>query len=229
MPATPLPPLTPHPVAEPEHAHAPQQSGRLQCVKALSLLGDDRDLFVQIGQAYLAEISDFPTKLNALLENSRWDDAMRAFHTIKGLSLTVGASSLASLCGRVEMQTKGLRHAANAPLRAALVQELRNEVDCTSNALAALIAQWQRQDAATPTPRAALAGDRAALVCDLSALLKLLGQSDLHALDVHSALRKRHTFAIDQLQDLHASVLAFDFPKAVVQCGELIREFTAQK
>ena len=196
----------------------------LRCEEALSMLGDNVALFLQIGNAYLVEISELPQKMDALLESGQWADAARVFHTIKGLSLTVGASDMAALCRQFEQQIKEQNHADHT-----LTAALRREVDATHKALSALMLQWQVPVSATHTPPADPTGDPATLVADLHALRALLTQSDLNALEVHNALRQRHTFAANQLQDLQASLLAFDFSKAVVQCGELIREFDPQK
>jgi hypothetical protein len=66
------------------------------------------------------------------------------------------------------------------------------------------------------------------LIADLRHLESLLVQSDMRAIDAHKELWRVHgASAQGRLDALNAALLAFDFERGVVQCGELIREFSA--
>jgi hypothetical protein len=66
------------------------------------------------------------------------------------------------------------------------------------------------------------------LIADLRELESLLRQSDMRAIDVYKRLWQAHGAAAQgRLDALNAALSAFDFERGVVQCEELIREFSA--
>jgi hypothetical protein len=66
-----------------------------------------------------------------------------------------------------------------------------------------------------------------ALVEDLISLRNLLARSDMRAFARHQAICALHTGASTQLQTLTPALKVFNFSQAVVQCDELISDFSA--
>ena len=204
-------------------------SGSIDVAGALALLGNNTELYEQITQAYLAEIAAMPDQMRDLLLRSELTEAARVLHTIKGLSLTVGARQLSVVCKAGEALVKHALTNTSAPDMAGLQQDLRNSVTATTRALQAALRSLlpvaaPEQGAAENTSHQL---DAPRLVGDLRALELLLADSDMRALESHTALRKNHAGATGtRLDALAASLAVFDFAKGVVQCRDLIREFS---
>jgi len=197
----------------------------LDAAGAMALLDDSVELYLDIAAAFQQEISDLPARVSALLKTNL-ADATRALHTIKGLSLTVGANRLSDVCRQCELTLKGLMQqgqTADAALQQSIEETLARAVALTQQALDRTLIELASPEPPVTAPQAAPAAPLETLVPDLRLLHKLLTQSDLQALDVFNALSARNTGHEQTLLGIEQALKAFDFGKAVVQCDELIR------
>jgi len=218
------------PVSSPLQATENTMHPAVDVSGAIALLGDNEALYAQIAQSYLDEISTLPQRLRPMLGALDLSEATRTLHTIKGLSLTVGAKELAAVCKQGE-QTLKEAHTAGSPLDAEafapLMAQLEASVATTTQALQAALPG--DSDASMQSASTADALDVNALVADLELLESLLAQSDMRAVDTHHHICRVHGHAAaEQLAALNAAMHAFDFERGVVQCGVLLREFGAK-
>jgi HPt (histidine-containing phosphotransfer) domain-containing protein len=200
----------------------------LDAVSAMALLDNSTALYLEVVQSYFQDIATLPSRLDNLLRKTDLQEATRALHTCKGASLTVGANLLSEVCRQCELQLKALRQNGQA-LDDATRQEmqiaLENGVTHTRQAISDVLVSL-----GTPTrPKNPPGVNTRALVEDLIALRNLLVRSDMRALARHTALCSLHAAAAEPLQTLAAPLKIFDFAQAVVQCDELIRDFSAPK
>ena len=201
-------------------------TGSIDVRQAIARLDGNTQLYVQILQSYLQRLAGLPDQLDERIHSGDQVGAAQLMHTFKGLSGTVGATSMAAIAHAAERTFKDIT--ARADWRSACAQ-VRSAATATCDLLGAT-AQTLPSPMAHRTPDAAcMALDRAALLADLAALQALLESSDMAALKAHMQLR--HTYgphtahAFDRLD---AAVSAFDFAQGVVQCETLIQQFGAQ-
>ena len=189
---------------------------------ALARLGGNIDLYVRILQSYLGEIAIMPDQLDGLLQRGDLSGAADLFHTLKGISATVGASHLAALARAAERAVKG----ANATLE---LPDLRASFRVAVTGTGHLMAQVAQRLQAPPAPDPASAArpDPDRLLADLRELQALLRSSDLRALEVQARLRPALAgIAAAELAALNAAVADLDFPRAVVQCQALLQQLS---
>jgi HPt (histidine-containing phosphotransfer) domain-containing protein len=204
-------------------------SQTLDCDGALELLDHSSVLYLEIVQGYFRELADLPARLDGLLRKTDLQEATQALHTCKGASLTVGAKLLSETCRQSEMQLKALRQSGRAlddTARQTMQAAFERAVADTRQAIADVMVSLGIKAAEFSAKALAGAGARA-LVTDLLALRNLLARSDMRAIEKHKILCTKHSAAAAQLQSVSAPLKAFDFAQAVVQCDELIRNFSA--
>jgi HPt (histidine-containing phosphotransfer) domain-containing protein len=198
----------------------------LNFVAAIELLDNSTALYMEAVQSYFQDIADLPERMDNLLRKADLQEAVRALHTCKGASLTVGANLLSELCRQFEVKLKALRQneqALDNSTRQAMQISLESTVSNTRQAITEVLGSL-----GTNTSAKAVAGPNTrALVDDLISLRNLLARSDMRALARHKAICALHTAASAQLQTLTPTLKVFDFAKAVVQCDELISDFSA--
>ena len=198
----------------------------LNFVAAIELLDNSTALYMEAVQSYFQDIADLPSRMDNLLRKTDLQEAVRALHTCKGASLTVGANLLSELCRQFEVKLKALRQneqALDDAARQAMQSDLDNAVSNTRQAITEVLGSLGKNTSA----RATSGPNTRALVEDLISLRNLLARSDMRALARHKAICALHTAASTQLQTLAPTLKVFDFAKAVVQCEELIRDFSA--
>ncbi len=198
----------------------------LNFVGAIELLDNSTALYLEAVQSYFEDIANLPARMDSLLRKADLQDAVRALHTCKGASLTVGANLLSELCRQFEVQLKALRQNEQAledSARQAMQISLESTVSNTRQAITEVLGSL-----VTHTSAIVISGLNArALVEDLISLRNLLARSDMRALARHKAICGLHTAASAQLQALTPTLKVFNFAKAVVQCDELISDFSA--
>jgi HPt (histidine-containing phosphotransfer) domain-containing protein len=201
----------------------------LDSAAAIALMDNSVELYQEIAHAYLREIADLAQRLEALLQKPQLEEATRALHTAKGLSATVGANRLSDVCRQCELQLKSLckdQRVLDEATRQAMKTPLDQAIAATQQALQAFLAQRDAQAQHVVT-HALSDVDMAALIADLRRLRDLLSRSDGKALDWHSTLFARHRPVQEQLRVLNRAIKTFDFAQAVVQCDELIINFSS--
>jgi HPt (histidine-containing phosphotransfer) domain-containing protein len=201
----------------------------LDSAAAIALMDGDTELYQEIAQAYLLEIEGLAQRMEALLQKPPLEEATRTLHTAKGLSATLGATDLAGVCRQCELQLKSLppdQRVLDPSTRQSMQSALAQSIAATQQALLAVLANMDAQ-VQQDMAQTSLQVDKAALVVDLRRLRDLLLRSDAQALDWHNTLLDRYRPLQEQLQALHRAVKAFDFVQAVVQCDELIHNFSS--
>jgi HPt (histidine-containing phosphotransfer) domain-containing protein len=194
----------------------------------MELMDNSTALYLEIAHAYLQEISGLGQRIVGMLQQAKQVEATRALHTIKGLSLTVGANMLSDVCRQCELQLKAVQQECRA-LDEASCQRMKAALDsAVAPTQLALQAVLNRLDVGEPEPLSATTPfmDYQALVADLHVLQDLLALADLQALGRHAALCNRYPELQDALQDLNQAIKIFDFSQAVVQCEKLIRTYS---
>jgi HPt (histidine-containing phosphotransfer) domain-containing protein len=201
-------------------------SGALDFAAAMELLDNSTALYVEAVQSYFQDIANLPARMDALLRKGDLQDAVRALHTCKGASLTVGANLLSELCRQFEMKLKVLRkdeQALDDIERQNMLLALETAVANTRQAITEVLGSLGTR--ARTKARTNL--NIRALVEDLISLRNLLARSDMRSLARHQAICALHTEAAAQLQTLTPALKVFNFSQAVVQCDELISDFSA--
>jgi PAS domain S-box-containing protein len=224
-PASPLPPD-----AMPANGAVSEPAPSLPAVEAVNVsgalarLGGNTDLYARILQSYLGEISRLPDQLDTFLQRGDLGAAARLLHTLKGLSVTVGADHLAAVASTAENAVQG---ADATRSHDGLRTRLRAAVAATGRVLGQ-VAQDLPRPGPSPIPAAAATAlDGTRLGADLRELQGLLKMSDMRALDVHAQLRQTHAkLPAGTLDALDAALAALDFAQGVLQCEALIRQFS---
>lgn len=97
---------------------------RLDPATAIANLGDDRELYAQIGTLFLEDCEVQRAALDAALPQGDYATAKRAAHTIKGTAGAVGALRLQHLAHAVELACATADPAAINAADAAMRTEL---------------------------------------------------------------------------------------------------------
>jgi CheY-like chemotaxis protein len=223
-----VPDLSPAP-APLAPANDPPQT--LDTEGALARLGDNAALYRQILDSFLKELAAVPALLDTHLAAADYVESARLMHTIKGLSLTVGAVALSGICKEAENHFKNGSAKGQRPdpdTTAGVCARLRAAVETSSEALTAVALDLgPAEPGLKPASPPSGPLDAATFVAELRILQRLLRDSDMGALDLLATLMESYEAnrpaEVDALQ---AAVSAFDFPKAVVQCETLINFFT---
>jgi HPt (histidine-containing phosphotransfer) domain-containing protein len=171
--------------------------------------------------------------LEPMLHAADLSEAARTLHTFKGLSLTVGAVHLGESCRAGELEIKaalgassGLEASGLGRIGARIAESVTATARTLETELTGLVPKPDSLDQTVGNGSGQ--SGTTDLIADLRHLESLLVQSDMRAIDAHKELWRVHgASAQGRLDALNAALLAFDFGRGVVQCGELIREFSA--
>jgi HPt (histidine-containing phosphotransfer) domain-containing protein len=142
-------------------------------------------------------------------------------HTLKGLAATVGARHLAQVAAQLE---KKVKQGVAQPEHDDLVRSLRSAIDALAVTLAPVLAIYRQDQPKATGPTAELApAEHVQLKQDLEALMRLLNNSDMVAMEVFAMLEQ--TFGAhlgDALEPLRLAMNDLDFATAAVQCQSLL-------
>lgn len=213
------------------HAEPGKDTGSvtLDVAGALALLDNNEDLYQQIAQDFCTELAALSPRLIALLQpDADPAEAKHQLHTLKGLSLTVGALALSDVCRQGEGWLKRTQATVTAPDASELADLLKRFVAASNTTLQALEKQLQQRKSATVHPPAESGGTAPAydpdqLVSDLNALVPLLTTNNMRAFDMYADICNRHAAASARLEALGVALNSFDFAQGVVQCQTLVR------
>jgi HPt (histidine-containing phosphotransfer) domain-containing protein len=189
----------------------------LDVAGALALMDGSKELYHEIAHAYLQALDPLPAEATRQLQQPDLAPAMRTLHTFKGLSLTVGALAMAQACRQCELQTKAALASAK-PLGEAVCKRMVDGLQAAAlSTRQALLLALQATNSPLQAPSESTALLTQDAVADLQAIRNMLLQSDLHALELFSALRVRQGASHSHLEKLDLALSAFDFAEAVVQ------------
>ncbi|MBC7919239.1 MAG: PAS domain S-box protein [Rhodoferax sp.] len=185
---------------------------------ALARLGGNMALYRQILQTFLVEIAAVPAQLYALIKSEDYDGARRLVHTIKGLSLTVGAQHLSQICKDAQQALR------TAPADPSWLPRVAQAVESTVVELQVVQSSLAAPPQADAQPLAVTL-EPSALREGLLALQPLLRDSDLQALEVFARLQHQPSPAdAATWAALQSAMMALDFALAHTLCDTLIHQ-----
>lgn len=208
---------------------APQSpTDAFDTTSALERMGGNTELYATILQAYLTEIAELPNQLDALLVCGDIQGAGRLLHTLKGLSATVGATSMSDIALTLERSIKVSDANSNHD---ELRSRFRQAITTTAHALEKIAHEFQQastQDV-PPLPVQATPDLSVLLLAELNELQVLLQTSDMRALDVHARLHRGQNSERPDVaaiatgfSKMDRTIAAFDFAQAAVECAALV-------
>jgi len=104
--STPTPTSTVPPATTTVHKEQIEDTDEFDVQGAIAAMGDDRELYEKILQAFIRDLVGIGDTLRKLVGNGDREDAIRFLHTLKGTSGTVGALKLARQVAIAESQFK---------------------------------------------------------------------------------------------------------------------------
>jgi signal transduction histidine kinase/DNA-binding response OmpR family regulator/HPt (histidine-containing phosphotransfer) domain-containing protein len=188
----------------------------LDLVAALSRMGGMSDLYVRAARDFAGELATAQSRFHAWLALDGVA-AVRQAHSLKGLSATLGAITMAAAAARLEelLKTKAPQAELLAQVEhmVALAQETASQLQV---AIASLTPEPLPQ---IPDTEQDIADDGEALRAALEAMVALLQASDLAALERFEALRPSlQALGKSQFGQLQACMNALDLPQALLLC-----------
>jgi CheY-like chemotaxis protein len=194
--------------------------GDLDLQGALTRLGGNQDLLVDILKPFAQDLPQVPQRIAGLLSAGSVPELARALHTLKGLASTVGARHLAQVLAQLELRSKDQPPAAD---RTWIVDTLQSAVEATAASLKPVLANYESAAAGTQGGLAAQALQRPDVRADLQALAVLLENDDMQALEAFAALRTRHAEALGPALDpLDQAMANLEFVEALDCCRTLL-------
>lgn len=124
-------------------------SDAIDVAGALEWFAGDLQLYRQFLDAYLADLAGTAEQLQAQLLLGAYRDAARSMHTLKGLSVTMGAGALARFAQDAE---RLLKQGAPAEGAEALVMQTRAVIATTMQELHTVMAKLDAPAGAGPLP-----------------------------------------------------------------------------
>ncbi|MDM4764448.1 response regulator [Pelomonas sp. SE-A7] len=181
---------------------------------ALDRLGGKRDLLARMAGSFVRNQRDLPQRLRELLAAGLAPQVAGELHSLRGLAGTLGAERLSAHAQLLEARMRADAQADEEQLRRfeAALAEACQALGQIAEALARPL-QSQPLEAGAP-----------ALEPQLQALMVLLADSDLAALDAFERLRQQHGQALGPgLASLQAAITELDFEAARAQCQNLLQ------
>lgn len=195
------------------------QEAGIELDAALHRLGDDLSLYQHMSSLFISDLTDFPTQLNALIEQQDLPSASRLLHTIKGLAAQLGTVSLANEAGIWEKKLIATP-APTADELTIFVHHLNQEASTSRIKLSTLLEALANKQT-LPDVIEHPANELSFRQC-LDNLVQLLHQSDMAALDAMTTLKNHFGAAVDMpLHSLEEAINQLDFAQAIIQAQEL--------
>jgi len=199
------------------HDHPP---GDLDVQGALNRVGGDTGMYATVLGAFAREMQRAPDQVQAHLQAQEPAEAVRALHTLKGLAATVGARHLASVAARLEQKVRN----SDALIQDHQAQfaELRSAMDALTLALVPVLQQYQEAQSAAPACEEAVPLDQQQFALDVDALLTLLRDSNMAALQAYALIKRRYSSQVPDLAPMDAAMGTLDFATAQDLCAALL-------
>ena len=194
---------------------------------ALGRLGGNAALLGTVLQRFAADLPLQPARFAESLAAGSMADLQRQLHTLKGLASTVGARGLAQVAAQLEDRCKGSVGLAEQPQ---MVVALQAAVDATARDLAPALARFAPgldADLESEAGAKTTALDFQAFRAQLAALVGLLENNDMQALDQYARLRADYRPALGPAREvLDRALERLEFADAL-QCCRLLLAATA--
>jgi CheY-like chemotaxis protein len=216
MPTSPA--AVPAPAAPQLHDYAP---GDVDMESAIARVGGNTQVYSKVLLAFAGDMGQVPDQLRNHLAAGDAPLAARELHTLKGLAATVGARHLAQVAAQLE---KKVKQGVAQPEHDDLVRSLRSAIDALAVTLAPVLAIYRQDQPKATGPTAELApAEHVQLKQDLEALMRLLNNSDMVAMEVFAMLEQTYGAHLgDALEPLRLAMNDLDFATAAVQCQSLL-------
>ncbi len=196
-------------------------------------------LFQRMVRSFSQSALALPAQLDEMLGQGQLEQAQMALHGFKGLAATLGAVDLAQRAAEGEAL---LKRAAvpGADWRLVLAEQIQAGTQALSHWAAELLALSEAaQNAQAPAPQALASAAMglpseamlAEFVADLKALLALLKDSDMAALDLFERLRERHAglWPGAALEGVESALVNLDFDQAQAAVAAVLAAAEAGK
>jgi PAS domain S-box-containing protein len=196
------------------------RAAQVDITAALGRMGEKQDLYRRMLGSFVDDLTALPEGLQGMVSRNELLPASRLLHTFKGLSATLGATSLAAEAAQGE---KNLAGGSTSNLLGAVVNHISQTVAAALPLLrdlqAALVNAKAPQAEALP-----ISGlNPAALVTALQALDRQLLGANMAAIETLAGLARQFGPALgQQLHDLNEAVGVLDFERASQLCQEII-------
>lgn len=205
------------------------ESAEIDDKAALLRLGGRSDLYIKMIKRFQIDKLDMASHLAQHLRGGELSQAARIFHTLKGLSATVGVVRLARLAADAEARVKTVPQNLDVE---GLISQINQEMDATGKVLDGLLGQLE-QKLSTTSHIASDAipntdTDHTILLNSLVELKELLASANLRALDVYASVKKVNVPASwaawhQKIQVLDQEMERLDFQQSQLYCKELIQ------
>ncbi|WON78090.1 CHASE domain-containing protein [Serratia sp. UGAL515B_01] len=184
----------------------------IELESALNRLEGDIALYQKMASLFVAELGDFPEQIDAFVEQSDWLAASRMLHTIRGLSAQFGAIHLSQIAAEGEK----LLNSAPLPMPEVIDSLLSKIKDQVQSVRAGMITLSQNMQGNAISTQSVKAKDTQSIASALNALILLLQNSDMTALEVIDQLQMTlgHQFS-KELTPLSHAINRLDFASAI--------------
>jgi PAS domain S-box-containing protein len=180
---------------------------------ALQRIGDNRALFVRLAEQFINDSPAMSLAVQRDVHDGARPKAAATLHTLRGMAATVGASRLADLSRKLELELD-LKSAGRPDDVASGLDELAALVAASCLTLKTIAAGFggQQTNASKPADH----GARAAM---LNQLEDLLENSDMRATALYQDLRLEWDSDLDdQIVTLGSTINRLDFSAAAMEC-----------
>lgn len=157
----------------------------IELESALNRLGGDIPLLQKMISLFGAELADFPEQLDTLVAQQDWRSASRLLHTVKGLAAQLGATHLSQHAGKGETLLSG----ASIPDPETIASLLSDIKDQARSVQLGMVELSQMLQGKAADADSAGNGKTDSLGSDLNALILLLQNSDMAALEAMNQLQ----------------------------------------
>ncbi|MEJ6005121.1 response regulator [Paucibacter sp. AS339] len=191
-------------------------------------------LFQRMVRSFSVTALALPGQLESMLAEGQLAEAQMALHGIKGLAATLGAVDLAQLTGEGEgMLRRGAVPGSDwRQVLAGHIQAGTKELAHLADELLALSVAAQTAEAPAPGVSSAVTtplanANPAGFAADLKALMGLLKDSDMGALDAFERLRERHAGQWPAAMDaVDSALVGLNFEQALGLLADVLTQLT---
>ncbi|MFC0229368.1 CHASE domain-containing protein [Serratia aquatilis] len=193
---------------------------------AVNRLGGDISLYQKMASQFAAELADFPEQLDDLIAQRDWRAASRMLHTIRGLAAQFGAIHLSQNAAEGET----LLNSAPTPTPEVIGHFLCEIKDQALSVRTTMMELSKMLSGNTVEAASASDGDSNSLDSTLSALILLLQNSDMAALETMDKLQATfgHQFS-EELSPLSQAINRLDFALAIQLAQTLLGSSSSQR
>ncbi len=233
--------LTPHAAARPAGVPLPTgvlpvaQAQGVALDEALARLGQRQDVYLRLLEQFCHDLPGAAVELREAWRRGNAPALKAWLHSFKGLAGTLGLRTLQTLAAEAEQVCPtGLAgqdtHQNAGESEPAWLQSLVDAMAQARASLPALQAALAPAASAPPLQHTPASLNTAALHQELQDLIKLLGRSDMGALDAWARMQAVHGAALapDTLTPLNKAMDRLDFAAAIAHCQQLLTRWSLE-